>query len=168
MRSAAWTCQARKTTGWSCHFREKRPALHLAFSRGSRPRIHLARIDTCKDRDMAATAKCSIGIVALLCAISPAYATSCGPSIARVQADVDAAIEQRAGSLGWQRESLNATRNYQPTPRSLAAAEGLRGRGLEAALESLDRARAAESNGNVAVCQREVAAAESVLRSQQR
>src|ERR1700761_5932199 len=100
---------------------------------------------------MAATAKCSLAILVLLSAVSPAHATSCAPAIGRVQATADAAIEHRAGSLGWKRESLNATRNYQPTPRSLAATEGVQGHDLEDALDAINRARAADSMGNAAV-----------------
>jgi hypothetical protein len=114
---------------------------------------------------MAATVKCSLGFIALLSVVSPAYASPCAPSIVRVQGMVDAAIERRAGTLGWKRESVNATRNYQPTPRSLAAAEGFHD--LEVALDSLDRARAADNIGNLAVCRQELAAATAILRSQQ-
>jgi hypothetical protein len=116
---------------------------------------------------MTTTVKCSFAILALLCAASPAYAGPCAPSIARVQAKVDAAIEKRAGADGWKRESLDATRNYQPTPHSLAATEGYRGQDLEVALDSLDRARAADNVGNVPVCQAELAAAKAILRPQQ-
>ena len=76
---------------------------------------------------MTTTLKCSFAIFALLCAASPAYAGPCAPSIARVQAKIDAAIEKRAGADGWKHESVDATRNYQPTPWSLAATEGQRG-----------------------------------------
>ncbi len=115
---------------------------------------------------MTTTVKCSFAILALLCVASPAYAGPCAPSIARVQAKVDAAIEKRAGADGWKRESLDATRNYQPTPHSLAATEGYRGQDLEVALDSLDRARAADNVGNVAVCQAELASAKAILRPQ--
>ena len=117
---------------------------------------------------MAAATKCSLTISALLCAISPGWAGSCAPEIARVQAMADAAIEGRAGPHGWQRESLNATRNYQPTPRSLAATEGVQGRDLEAALDLLDRARAADDASNPAVCQHYLVKAKNILRAQQR
>ena len=72
---------------------------------------------------MTTTVKCSVAISALLCATSPTHAGPCATSIARVQAQVDAAIERRAGTDRWKAESLAATRNYQPTPRSLAGSE---------------------------------------------
>ena len=117
---------------------------------------------------MTTTLKCSFAIFALLCAASPGYAGPCAPSIARVQAKIDAAIEKRAGADGWKHESVDATRNYQPTPWSLAATEGQRGQSLEVALDSLDRARAADNVGNVAVCRQELAAAKAVVRSRRR
>jgi hypothetical protein len=115
---------------------------------------------------MTTTVKYCAAIATLLCAVSPAYAGPCARSIDGLQAKVDAAIEKRAGSDGWKPESLNATRNYQPTPRSLAATEGHYGQNLDAALDSLNRARAADSAGNVAVCQQELATVRAILRQQ--
>jgi len=113
---------------------------------------------------MTKTVKCYAVIVALLFATSPALAGPCTRSIANVQAQVDAAIENRVGSDGWKRESLNALRGYQPTPRSLAAAEGGNGQLFEYALDSLSRARAADRAGDSAACHQELANARAVLR----
>jgi hypothetical protein len=110
------------------------------------------------------TLKFYAAIVALLYAAPPAYAASCAHSIARVQAQVDAAIEARAGSGAWKRESLSALRSYQPTPRSIAAAEAGSGPNFEYALDSLDRARDADRSGDVAACDQELAKARAVLR----
>jgi hypothetical protein len=112
---------------------------------------------------MTITAKRGIAVLALLCLASPTYASPCASSIARVQAQVDAAIEKRASTDGWKPESLDAKRSYQPTPRSLAATEGRRGMTLDEALDSLDRARAADGVGDTAVCRREVASAKAIL-----
>ena len=91
-------------------------------------------------------------ILILLLTILPGHAGPCEDSIARVQAQADAAIEQRAAAGPWQKESLDATRNYQPTPRSIAASEGKYGRRLQRVLNALDLARAADRAGNVAQC----------------
>jgi hypothetical protein len=107
-------------------------------------------------------------ILALLGAASPAYADSCTRSITRVQAKVDAAIEARAGSGPWRPESVGAGLGYQPTPRSLAAAEGSSGRPLEDATSSLQRARAADRSGDIATCNQELANARAILRQQRR
>ncbi len=66
---------------------------------------------------MTPTAKSPIVALIMLCAASPALADSCTNAIARTQAQLDVAIESKADSHGWQRESLNALRNHQPTPR---------------------------------------------------
>jgi alkylhydroperoxidase family enzyme len=113
---------------------------------------------------MTNTLKYYSAIAALLLAASPAHAGPCSQTIASVQAQVDAAIENRAGSDGWKRESLNALRGYQPTPRSLAAAEGGNGQLFEYALDSLSRARAADGAGDSAACHQELANARAVLR----
>jgi hypothetical protein len=103
-------------------------------------------------------------IAALLLAASPAHAGPCSHTVASVQAQVDAAIENRAGSNGWEPESLNALRGYQPTPHALAAAEGSNGQAFEFALASLDRARAADRAGDSATCHQELANARTALR----
>lgn len=113
---------------------------------------------------MTKIAKYYAAIAAVLLMAPAAHAGPCTHSIVRVQARVDAAIGKRADSDSWRRESLSATRNYQPTPFSLAATEGHRGQDLEVALDSLDRARDADRVGNAAVCRQELAAAKAVLR----
>jgi len=113
---------------------------------------------------MTSTAKCRIAICILLCAASPAHAGTCQPSIARVQAQLDTAIEKNAGSHGWEPESLEATRSHQPTPRSLAAVEDRYGADFTGALDALDRARDADRIGDIAACKRELARAHAVLR----
>ncbi|OAF19466.1 hypothetical protein [Bradyrhizobium neotropicale] len=113
---------------------------------------------------MTSTAKRYIVPLILLCATSSAHASSCTGAITRTQAQLDLAIEHNAGSHGWKPESLNALRSYQPTPRSLAAAENGNGPDFTGALDSLARARAADRAGNTAACNRELARARAVLR----
>jgi hypothetical protein len=98
----------------------------------------------------------------ILLLTTPSYAGPCQHSIDRVQAQVDAAIDKRAGSGPWLPESVDATRNYQPTPRSIAAAEG--DRRLQSALNSLNRARAADNSRNVTLCDAELKKARRALR----
>ncbi|SCB09762.1 hypothetical protein GA0061098_1001278 [Bradyrhizobium shewense] len=109
-----------------------------------------------------------IGIVVsvLLQAASPAHAASCERSIARVQAQLDAAIEKNAGADGWGPESLSALRGHQPTPRSLAQAEGSSGVHLQVALDALDRARAADRSSYITTCRRQLFRAKLILRRQ--
>jgi hypothetical protein len=55
-------------------------------------------------------------------------------------------------------------RGYQPTPRSLAAVEDRYGPDFTAALDTLDRARAADRIGNMGACNRELARVRAMLR----
>lgn len=112
---------------------------------------------------MTKTIRYYAALATLLLAALPAHAGSCARAIASTQAQVDAAIEKRAGSDGWKPESLNALRGYQPTPRSLAAAETVSWEQFKMALDALDRARAADRSGYTDACRREVANTRSVL-----
>ncbi|UFW52781.1 MULTISPECIES: hypothetical protein [Bradyrhizobium] len=105
-------------------------------------------------------------IIILLEAAAPVRAASCKDSIWRVQAQLDAAIEKNAGAHGWGPESLDALRSYQPTPRSLAEAEGPSGAHLRLALDALDRARAADRSKDIARCRRELSEATLLLQKQ--
>jgi hypothetical protein len=104
--------------------------------------------------------------VILLLLMTPGHAGPCRHSIDRVQSQVDAAIDKRAGSGPWLPESSGAVLSHQPTPQSIAAAEATSGRGqrLQGALNSLDRARAADSAGNVKLCRAELKKAKRALR----
>lgn len=113
---------------------------------------------------MTSIAKCSVGLFALLCATMPARAETCTDDIAQIQAQLDLAIEKDAGSHGWKPESLSALRSHQPTPRSLAEAEGSNGIDFTEVLDSLDRARTASRAGDIAACSREIAHARAILR----
>jgi hypothetical protein len=100
-------------------------------------------------------------IIILLLTMAPSHAGSCQDSIDRVQVRLDAMIAKRAGQGSWKPESLDALRGYQPTPRSIAAAEGAgNGSRTQRALSALDRARDADRSGNVALCNAEVHRAE--------
>jgi hypothetical protein len=109
------------------------------------------------------TSLVSSSIIVLLLASAPAHAASCRDSIGRVQAQVDAAIDRRAGAGPWQPESLDALRSHQPTPQSIAAAEGAASAALTRALQALNRARVADRAGNVRRCIAEVSTAQSLL-----
>jgi hypothetical protein len=97
-------------------------------------------------------------IAALLAATQPGYAGPCDQSIAAVQLQLDAVIEQRAGSGPSRPESIEALRSYQPTPRSLAQAleASGNGSGLLSALDALDRAREADRSADTGRCNDEL------------
>jgi hypothetical protein len=106
---------------------------------------------------MFMAAQFGAAIIALLLTMAQGQAGSCQGSIDRVQERVDAIVAQRAGQGPWRPESLDALRGYQPTPRSIAAAEGDgNGSRVQRALDALDRARAADASGNLARCNAEL------------
>jgi hypothetical protein len=106
---------------------------------------------------MSMAAQLGAAIIVLLSTIAPCHAGPCRASIDRIQARVDEIIAKRAGQGTWKPESLDALRSYQPTPRSVAAAEGDRnGSRVQRALDALDRARAADASGKLARCNTEL------------
>ncbi|KYH03492.1 hypothetical protein [Bradyrhizobium sp. DOA1] len=113
---------------------------------------------------MTSTAKLPIALLILLGAASPVRAGTCADEIARTQVQLDRAIENNAGAQGWKPESLSALRSHQPTPRSLAQTEGNAGVDFTAALDSLERARAADHIGDMRACRRQLAQARAILR----
>jgi hypothetical protein len=104
-------------------------------------------------------------IIALFGLVAQAHAGPCSDAIDRVQAQVDATIDQRADAGPWLRESNSALLNHQPTPRSIAAAEAAAGRGRkqEAALAALGRARDADFRGDATQCHHELANVRQLL-----
>jgi hypothetical protein len=99
----------------------------------------------------------------LLLFASPALAGPCENSIDELQARVDAEIEKQAAAGPSKPESLNATRNYQPTPQSIAEAEGAAGKRFKDVLELLKLARAADRDGNLDRCNAELDKARAIL-----
>jgi hypothetical protein len=107
----------------------------------------------------------SLGLAAtlLLLAASTAVAGPCTSSIDELQARVDTAIDRQAGAGPWKVESTDATRSRQPTPKSIAAAEGPAGKKYQHVLFLLKRARAADRAGNLARCNADLGTARSEL-----
>jgi hypothetical protein len=99
----------------------------------------------------------------LLFAASNALAGPCKSSIDELQARVDAAINNQAGTGPWKPESLSATRSRQPTPQSIAASEGAVGKKFQHVLALLKLARIADRAGNPARCNAELDKARSTL-----
>src|ERR1700758_2691967 len=104
-----------------------------------------------------------VAMAVLLLFASPAVADPCETSIDELQARVDAEIEKQAAAGPSKPESLNATRNYQPTPQSIAKAEGAAGKRFKDVLELLQLARAAGHNGNLDRCNAELDKARAIL-----
>ncbi|MCG7394179.1 hypothetical protein MHY87_14825 [Microvirga sp. ACRRW] len=96
---------------------------------------------------------------------SIARAEPCGPEIDRLQAEVDARIDTTAGTGRMGDESSAATEHHQPTPGSIARAEGRLGEGSDYTqiLAALAQAREADQAGNAASCEQALAAARAAL-----
>lgn len=101
---------------------------------------------------MQGTTPLGLAAVILLLAASPTFAGPCKSSIDDLQGRVDSAIEHKAGADPWKPESVNALRDRQPTPRSIAASEGAAGKKFKHVLMLLKRARSADRAGNSDRC----------------
>jgi hypothetical protein len=75
-----------------------------------------------QDKPMTKFVRLQVAMLTLIGAASPASASPRTYLVARVQAEVDAAVERRAGFDSWKPESLDALRGHQPTSRLIAAA----------------------------------------------
>lgn len=95
-----------------------------------------------------------------------AQAGPCSRAIDRMQAQIDARLEAIAASGKTAKQSLAADQSRQPTPESIAAAEATlgEGKGAQAALADLARARKFDQAGSAARCKREVRRARRALK----
>jgi hypothetical protein len=95
----------------------------------------------------------------------PSLAGPCLHEIDRMQAQVDARIGTAAGAGPSAPQSRDAGLHHQPTPQSLAAAEGKLGEGsqMEAAVAALARAREADRADDKNACERALAEAQRAI-----
>jgi|SRR4051812_5099809 hypothetical protein len=104
---------------------------------------------------------------ALFASMPAAYAGPCSHEIDRVQHQIDAALEAKAGTGPIARESTAATMHREPTPGSIAAAEERLGeispQKLAAIREAMRRARAADSAGDKSACEQALADVQSTV-----
>jgi hypothetical protein len=96
-----------------------------------------------------------------------AYAGPCSDKIVQMQSRLDAAVEQIAAAGGTAPERKSST-HVQPTPHSIAAAEGKLGevsaQQIDAVREAMVRARAADSAGDKGACEQALVDAERALK----
>ena len=94
---------------------------------------------------------------ALAASMPASYAGPCSHEIDRMQAEVNAKLEAKAGAGPFARESPGALVHRQPTPGSIAAAEGRLGeissQTVEAVRAAMARAREADRAGDTAACE---------------
>jgi hypothetical protein len=98
---------------------------------------------------------------ALALSMSGSYAGPCSQAIDRMQVQVDAKLEAKAAAGPAVRESSGALLHRQPTPGSIAAAEGKLGdissQTVEAIVSAMARAREADHAGDQAACEQALA-----------
>ena len=94
---------------------------------------------------------------AMITSINTAHAGPCSPEIDRMQARVDARLAAQAAAGPSAKESTEARTHRQPTPGSIAAAEGklqeITPESAAAVKKALESARAADSAGDGSACQ---------------
>ena len=100
--------------------------------------------------------------------LSTAYAGPCTDQIERMQARIDAALETKLASGPRAAESTSATMHRQPTPQSLAAAEerlgNLSSGKVDAVMNAMATARAADAAGDKAGCGKALADVENAIK----
>jgi hypothetical protein len=95
----------------------------------------------------------------------PGLAGPCTADIDRLQVQVDAKLEAAANTGPAGRETTGALLHHQPTPESIARAEGRLDEGAAArkALEALARARESDQAGNAQACTQALAEAQRAI-----
>lgn len=99
----------------------------------------------------------------MLVTASVAIASPCTDEIARLDARISALIGVVAQSAPSEPESLAARLHHQPTPGSIAAAEGRAGTAAQDALKRLTAAREADRLGDQTACEQAIAEAGRLL-----
>ena len=80
-----------------------------------------------------------------------------------MQARIDAKIETNAAAVPTARQGVGAGMHVQPTPRSMATAEGVPPQMIDAVRQAMLRARAADSAGDKSACEQALAEVQQAL-----
>jgi hypothetical protein len=106
--------------------------------------------------------------VVLAASISASQAGPCSQGIVSLQAQIDAKLEAAAAAASSALESPEATMHRQPTPRSIAVAEGALGdislKRMKAVNEAMARAREADRANDQRGCEQALADAHRAFR----
>lgn len=111
------------------------------------------------------TLKPLLSAVILVASSAASFAGPCTSAVKAMQVKLDARIAATAAAGPFGKESTAAKLSRQPTPESVAAAEARLGEGanLDGATAALNRARAADADGDKAACEQALAEAEREL-----
>lgn len=98
-----------------------------------------------------------MGVVALCLLTVPGQAGPCTKDIERMDDRINAWLDKVAASEPEKRQSLGAQEHRQPTPRSIAEAEGVPSATIARARDAMERARQADRTGDKATCEKALA-----------
>ena len=112
---------------------------------------------------MTAPRSLVFGAIAFAASVSPSFAGPCSDEISNMQARIDAKVEANAAAGPTARQGVGAGMHVQPTPRSMATAEGVSPQMVDAARQAMLRARAADSAGDKSACEQALADVEHAL-----
>jgi hypothetical protein len=107
------------------------------------------------------------GAIVFATSMWASYADTCSQEIDRTQATIDARLEARAAAGSSAAESTAATLHHQPTPNSIAAAEGRLGDlppdRAAAVFAAMGRAREADHTGDLNACEQALSEVHQIL-----
>lgn len=106
----------------------------------------------------------AMGVMTLCLLTVPCQAGPCTKDIERMDDRISAWLDKVAASEPEKRQSLGAQEHRQPTPRSIAEAEGVPSARIARARDAMERARQADSAGNKADCEKALAEIPPLLR----
>jgi hypothetical protein len=98
-----------------------------------------------------------MGVAALCLLTLPCRAGPCSDDIHRMEDRINAWLDKEAASRPPERQSIGAQDHRQPTPRSIAEAEGVPAARIAGVRNAMERARKADSAGDKAACDRALA-----------
>jgi hypothetical protein len=100
---------------------------------------------------------CALSAAALILSTLPSYSGPCSQQFEQTQVQIDAKLGSIARAGATAKESVAATLNHQPTPRSIAKAEvaigDLSPETQQALARAMDRARDADASGDKTACE---------------
>jgi len=98
-----------------------------------------------------------MSIVALCLLTLPAAAGPCTDDIRRMEDRINGWLDRLAAGEPTKRQTLGAQMHRQPTPRSIAEAEGIPSATIAGVRDAMERAREADRAGDKAACDKALA-----------
>ena len=105
----------------------------------------------------------ALSSLALVLSAAPSYSGPCTRQISDVRDTAGRFLDAVAAAEPAGRESTRAMLHYQPTPKSIAQAEGLPEKDVEAFEQAMERAVKADEADNRAECKKALTEARGIL-----